>query len=193
MANRVNIVNVLIGGRGTGKTYTILHDVIAKYQEAAPDKKILVIDTFNSPAYEGIENITIPDMKRWVGGCRRYLISCVPEEFDDSIDKIAKYCYNSVIIIEDSGRFITSSLRNSILRLVTDTKQKNIDLYFVFHSLMQVPPRLIQLTDFVLLHKTNEKLTTALLNKYPNPELHEAFKRVNKHKNKYYYEILRIN
>ncbi len=193
MANRVNIVNVLIGGRGTGKTYTILHDVIAKYQEAAPDKKILVIDTFNSPAYEGIENIAIPDMKRWVGGCRRYLISCVPEEFDDSINNIAKYCYNSVIIIEDSGRFITSSLRASILRLVTDTKQKNIDLYFVFHSLMQVPPRLIQLTDFVLLHKTNEKLTTALLNKYPNPELHEAFKRVNKHKNKYYYEILRIN
>lgn len=190
---RVNTVNILIGGRGTGKTYTILHDIITNYQQLDADKKILVIDSFNAPAYEGIENISKPDMKRWVAGCRRYLISAVYNEFDEDIAYIGKTCYNSVIIIEDSGRFITNSLRASILRLVTDTKQKNIDLYFVFHSLMQVPPRLIQLSDFILLHKTNENLTAALQNKYPFPALHKAFQSVKSNKNKYYMEIVRIN
>lgn len=191
---RVNTVTLLIGGRGTGKTYTILHSIIENYQKSDPDKKILVIDTFNAPAYEGIENISKQDMKRWVGGCRRYIISGVPQEFDEDITYIADNCYNTVIILEDSARFILgSSVRTSILKLVTDTKQKNIDLYFVFHAMMQVPPRLVQLCDYIILHKTNEKLTATLQNKYPFPALHQAFKRVASNANKHFKQIIRIN
>ncbi len=189
---RVNTVNIIIGGRGTGKTYTILHDVIENYQTADPDKKILVLDTFNAPAYSGVENVDRSNIKRWKKGVKRFLISAVPQEFDADIDYIAKTCYNTVIILEDSGRFVGSALRSSVLKLVTDTKQKNIDLYLVFHALMQVPPRLIQLADYILLHKTNETLTKTLQNKYPFPDLHKAFYSVQKNKNKYYMEIVRL-
>lgn len=172
---RVNLVACIVGGRGRGKT-TYTHKVVDEYKKNNPRKKILIVDTFLSPAWDGVPQITVELLPRWLAGEKRLLIDI--DNPAETISNILKYCPNTVVIFEDAIRYTKSNLAQCFKRVPTDTKQLNIDCYFVYHSLMGVPLDIIRLTNFVVLFKTLETFSSDVRRKFPFPEVCKAFDKV---------------
>jgi hypothetical protein len=78
-------------------------------------------------------------------------------------------------------------------RFLIDSKQKNIDVYFVFHSLAACPLDLIRITNFIILFKTKEAMNEHLKSKFPFPEIPAAFDRVRAHECRYHYETVSLD
>lgn len=195
---RTNIVSLIVGGRGTGKSTYLqgseklsIKGIIGSYLERNPNQKILIVEDCLSMNWADVAEIKKNELKRWIKGVRRYVLDV--EDMKTDVRHIVESCYNTVLIFEDATRYIDSGKLPMHWRKVpADSKQKNSDVFFVFHALMQVPPDLVRLSNFVVLFKTNENLTSSLKNKYPFPVLHSAFEKVQKNKNAYYHTDVRI-
>jgi ABC-type sugar transport system ATPase subunit len=192
---RVNTVNTLIGGRGTGKSTFLMGDPDHNVKGLIPEyikvkiPKILIVDTFDSHIWRQYPEIKKKDLCRWKKGVYRLFQSDTVE----LMDVIEKYVYNTVVFFEDATKFIDANITEKEKRFILDSKQKNVDLFFIFHSLMDVPKKLVRYQDNVILFKTNEILDNYLSAKYShNTELKEAFERVKAHDNKFYNETINI-
>lgn len=65
---------------------------------------------------------------------------------------------NSVIVFEEATGFFEGRLLPEVRRLILSKRHKNNTLIFCFHSISAVPPRLMQMTNFVVLFKTGDEL-----------------------------------
>ena len=183
---RVNLVNLFVGGRGTGKS-TKLRKVVEVF--AKKGIKVLIIETFPSPAWKEFPVINAEQLKKIKNDSSGTFL--VVDEPDKIFAVLNKKVYNALVICEDATKYIGSKLTPDQKALVVDSKQKNIDLVFVFHAWGgQVPPDLIRLSDTATLFKTNE--IASKLNKIPNPDVIKAHERVVAHESQYYNETVRI-
>ncbi len=197
MANsRVNIVMIVAGRRGCGKTTFLKGDkeikkegIIQHYLKADPNRKILIIDTFDSPVWRDVPEITTAKMSTWKKGVYRLVSSDV----DMLMMAIDRLCFNTVVIFEDARRFVGRTLTKSQIKFVLDSKQKNTDLIFVFHALMDVPFDLVRYGDYITLFHTGEVWNSYLKNKFPNQELERTFAKVNSSKDQYFNETIPIS
>lgn len=177
---RTNNIILYAAGRGTGKTTDMLGNESLKikgfipfYQDKHPDMNILVVDINDHPMYRHIYTATNPkDLKK---STLSRIYSPDPEILWEVLDK---HCYNSLVIIEDATRFVGKTLSDIQKRIVLDTKQKNIDLVFLFHCLTAIPNDLIRYSDLLVLKKTGENYSTTIREKYPQPALKEALETV---------------
>jgi len=69
------------------------------------------------------------------------------------------------IVFEDATKYIEGNVTEALRSFVIDSKQKNVDILFIFHSLSDVPPKLIRWSDYFVLFKTNEGVPSK--SKYP--------------------------
>jgi Cdc6-like AAA superfamily ATPase len=151
---RLNKVITLIGTRGTGKT-TKIKKVIEAYLKANPTGKILVVDTLDHPSYRDIKPITIEQLQRWLptkGGYFRLYGSNTTE----IMEYISKFFFNGLLIFEDASKYIGSRLDDNVKAFILDSKQKNLDIVFMFHSWGFVPNDLFRLTDAITIFKTQD-------------------------------------
>lgn len=151
---RLNKVITLIGTRGTGKT-TKMKKVIEAYLKANPTGKILVVDTLDHPSYRDIKPITIEQLQRWLptkGGYFRLYGSNTTE----IMECISKFFFNGLLIFEDASKYIGSRLDDNVKAFILDSKQKNLDIVFMFHSWGFVPNDLFRLTDAITIFKTQD-------------------------------------
>ncbi len=193
---RVNQVNTIIGTRGTGKTKFIQGDqdlkvngIIPTYLSKHKNMKVLIVDTFDNPVWNMVPIMKVNDLPLWKKGYYRVFDSN-PERLMAAIEK---YIYNTAIFFEDATKIIGNKLNDNEKNFVIDSKQKNLDLWFIFHSLSIVPKDLIRVQDYTVLFKTNESWDSFLRTKYNNnKELSEAFERINSHESKYYNETILI-
>lgn len=196
MEKRVNTINVVIGDRGTGKTTFIQGDkllkikgVLAAYDNSQSIKKQLIVDTFDNPVWKHIPIITIEQLPQWKKGNYRLFGS----DTDLLLSEIEQNCYNTVIIFEDATKFIKRYLTKEIERLLYDTKQKNIDVWLIYHHMWAVPNDLIRIADTLTLFKTGDNFDNALFSKYGrNPHIEKLFKDVSKHENQYYCKSIKL-
>ncbi|MDX1447218.1 hypothetical protein [Lishizhenia sp.] len=172
--NRTNKVNLIAGGRGTGKT-----DYTKQVIQASIMPKKLIVDTFdnppwrnfktwNHPEWERLKIPLIPDikyLKNWKQGTYRIVV----KDFEEFNQFIEEHVFNALILYEDATRFIGSTLDPNLKSFIYDTKQKNIDMLFVFHSLASIPPELVRSSDTLTLFKTNEGHPDK--KKYPWPDI----------------------
>jgi len=194
---RANKIFLVIGARGTGKT-EFLKNIFAKQKNLFP--KALIVDTFDNDVWRNLktaicpdnENINVPVIevetyKRWQSGLGR-IFSNKPK---DLLNLSQEHAKNSTIIIEDSRKFIPSRLTDQIRAFFIDTKQKNIDLYLVFHSLNAVPPEVLTYTDILVLFKTNDGKPSSV--KYPWGEIPVMMQRLKASGNRYENLTLQLN
>lgn len=178
---RINKVSLIVGGRGQGKTDFIKNTIFPL------QTRRIICDTFDSPVWrnyktfqhperesEIIKMIDLNDVKKSDKGTFR-LISSDTEAIFKQIESDA---WNAQVIIEDATRFISRQVDSNVRKFVLDTKQRNLDLIFVFHSLTDVPPDLIRWSDTLTLFKTNETFTSYLRGKIPNQSIEKAFRKV---------------
>lgn len=193
---RTNTINLIIGDRGTGKTTFIQGDedlgikgVLPVYERHSSIKKCLVVDTFDNPVWRHVETIDLIKLSQWKRGIRRLFGS------DTSllISAIEQRVYNTAVVFEDATKFIKRFLPKDVEIFLIDTKQKNVDVYFLYHYLMAPPTDLIRIADTLTLFKTGDTFDNAMYSKYSrNPYIKKLFEEVQASKNPYYYKTIKL-
>ena len=192
---RTATVTIIVGRRKSGKT-----DYSKLLLQSLDTSKILIVDTFDNPPWRNWkthnhperENVSIPIMAieqlpYWKNGSYRMFSNDLSPIFS----AIDKNLMNSAILFEDATKYIGSKLEKPVRNSVIDSKQKNIDLFFVFHSLSAVPPELVRISDFITIFKTNEAYPST--KKYPFPDIIPAMDFVKNSKNLFEKVTLPLN
>jgi hypothetical protein len=189
-ATRDNIATIVAGGRGVRKT-SYLKDLIWPLRDS---RRIIIVDTFDSDVWKtmGAWN---KETQKWIDEERfEYKIPIItPDDlYDDSfgiyrifssdteellclIQERNRNCYT---IIDDGGRFFDEQLPRSAKKFVLNTKQINVDLTIVFHSLSEVPPKLARWCDVLTLFKTQENWSPTIYNKFTTSKVQKLFEYV---------------
>lgn len=193
---RINQVIIIVGDRGTGKTTYLKGDpsiqipgILYSIQQKDPEKKILVVDTFDNPVWRHFKAIQPHELHKWKTGPVR----CWSSDTNLLLDLISKVIYNAVVIFEDATKFIPSRLTKETKQFILDSKQKNLDIFFIFHYLMAIPNDLSRISDIMVIFKTKEIFTQSLRAKFPNPAIEQTFLQVQKHKSWYYCKAIKIS
>lgn len=193
---RTNTVLGVVGNRGTGKT-----DFLKSLLKGSSMNKKLIVDTFDSPVWHNLATwddpaggntevnaIDYDSLKYWRSGVYRLFDS----DTDILMSEIQNNVYNSLVIFEDATKYIGSTLTKDVKRFILDSKQKNLDLIFVFHSLKDLPRDLVRVMDFLTVCKTGDRYNNSLRGKYPD-EVEEAYNEVMKSPDKYKKITLQIS
>lgn len=184
---RINKVTAILGRRGTGKTvYT--RKLIDSYTKALPYQKVLILDTLDHPAYKDIPAITISQLKRWN---KPAVYRLYGSNTDEILKEVANNLTNALLILEDASKYIRRQLSDDVRSFIFDSKQKNLDIVFLFHGFMSAPDELFRVIDNLVLFKTDnpEYRKRSLIN---YTEIQEAYTRVMANESPYYNETLEI-
>lgn len=172
---RLNLVTLVIGRRGSGKT-TYLRKVISLYP-----KKVLIVDTLDHPAYKDVQVIQPEKLRYWESGRVRVFGS----DFERIMLNIKKYCKNCLIVFEDSTKYLRRNLPDDIRNYLIDTKQLNVDLIFTFHGFGMVMPDLYRLSDCITVFKVGEDIDNYKEKVSNFAEVKKAFSAVMNDENQY--------
>lgn len=124
---------------------------------------------------------------RWKSGMYRTFSSDTAE----IMTLIEDHVQNAMIVFEDATKYIGSRLTKEMRKFVLDSKQKNLDLVFIFHSLSAIPPDLVRVSDFITLFKTNEGHPSK--EKYPFPSIPVAMDKIRASKDRYRNITIALN
>ena len=87
------------------------------------------------------------------------------------------------IVIEEATIFFTGRVEEKTRQLVIDAYHTGNNLFFVFHSILSVPPFLMTQANYVILFPTRDNIKE-VYQKYGFPELVDGFKRMAAKKDK---------
>lgn len=154
------MINILVIGRmGTGKTTWI--------KTFLKGKRSYIFDVNNE--YQGYNRMTNLEHK----------------EFIKQSLTVRKTC----LVFEDATGFVQGSLSGNFRKaLVSKRHTGNVNIC-VYHSILSVPPRHLQLTDIVVLFKTNDE-DYQVLSKFPS--LYEHFLEVSETSNKHGFKTIKL-
>lgn len=147
---RINQVLAILGRRGSGKTYYV-KQLIQAYRAKHQYQKILVVDTLDHPAYREIPTIDVDLIRRWKQAATYRIFGSNTDEIFRAVSTI----YNGLVIFEDSSKYLRRVLPDEVRKFIIDTKQRNLDLIFLFHGFSYVPPELFRLMDNIVIFKTD--------------------------------------
>lgn len=196
---RVNKIFIIAGTRGTGKT-SFIKKIIRIIQNNY--SKILIADTYPNPDWKSlkafdypegankkIQSITVNQLPYWTKGIK-FL-------YDSDTDKmqqfIEKYVDNSAVFLEDSTKFIGKSLSKSMRVFSLDTKQKNVDLYYIFHNTASIPLELLRIADLLYLKKTGESLDYIKKRLAQVPNEHDKIDKLFHNPDRFAVELIKLN
>lgn len=189
MEYAMNKVSGIFGRRGCGKTTFLLAEIIPVYLQK--QMKILIIDTFDHPSYRKIPVLDKKKFPLWKKGVYRVFVPAdeIPDlnYFINSQISI----WNTLIVYEDAYKHTFKSIDRNLVQLMADSKQKNIDIVFMYHSWMQAPPDLFRFIDFIEVFKTKDS-PESRKNFMPGyfDEAMNVWKRVMQDKNNFAHELL---
>lgn len=159
-----NTVNMIIGKRGTGKT------VFAKGDHALnitglfdlylqKNMKVLIIDTFDHPTYRDVKYIPLEKINlKWKKGVYRHYAPL--KDIDKVLDHVNQNYWNGALFLEDAVKYLRGRLSDPVLNLIGDSKQKNVDLFFMYHSWALAPKDLYRYLDYIEIFKTKDSPET---------------------------------
>jgi len=158
---------IVVGGTGTGKTTLI------KERLKNVDKRSLHLYDVNN---EYTEFYTEP-----FGSFERFA-------------KKAQRLNDAVIVFEEATIFLSNKGSNSQVRdILVRKRHTNCTIFFVFHSLRSVPRWVYDLSNFVVLLKTNDS-ESSVVSRFEDDRFTQVFLRVQKEsaKNQHYSELFSI-
>lgn len=163
------MINItIIGKMGTGKS-----TFIRKYIEG---RKALIFDINNEYKLpidnkKPVSRVIELDHKKFISLCRSKR--------------------NTVLVFEDSTGFIQGSLDRDFRQLLVEKRHTGNVSLLVFHSISSVPPRLLQLSDYVVLFKTSDEFYQ-VERKYPSLFKHYNEVNSNHTTNPYFFKLIQL-
>lgn len=167
---RFNLVGSIIGQRGTGKSLFLLGSKYSAKQDDATLKipslidiaiankmKVLILDTLDHPTYRRIPVLDQKHFNKFKSGVARTW--CEPDNMMTLVRLInqSKHLNNTFIVFEDAGKYTGKNLTKPLVRLIADSKQRNIDIAFMFHCWIDTPGDIFTKSDYIQLFKTEDK------------------------------------
>ncbi len=201
---RFNQVGIVIGMRGTGKSLFILG---SKYSSKSQDAnlgikniidiylnknmKVLIIDTLDHPSYRKIPIIDQKNFPLWNKGVVRTYLE--PEYIPLLVAHINKTndMNNTAIIFEDAGKYTDTRLPRPFKRLIADSKQRNIDIIFMYHCFMDTPTDVFRKgVDYIKLFKTEDSPIVRKNNLRLFDKVLASYERVKNDRSNFYGETI---
>lgn len=195
-----NTVNAILGSRGTGKTVYMRGDaqlnvpgLIPKY--AKKGMKVLIVDTMDHPAYRDIPIVTPKQMQTWGPSSDKTVRRVfVPVDDIPRLNKVInKYLWNALLVYEDAYKHQSERLDQSIKEIIGDSKQKNIDLVFMYHTWMHAPLDLYRYLDAIEVFKTKdspEARRSTIMQAGYWPDAIEIYTKVKAHEKRFHHLTL---
>lgn len=183
MSHRLNKIALIVGGRGTGKT-TFVKKVI----KVTPQPKVLIVDTFEHPAYAEVQTITADMLPRWQRGVKRIII----RDFDQVITAINNHVYNTLIIFEDCTKYFRTTLPSEVFHIFYDSKQKNNDIILLYHGFRAILPEIMANANTLTLFKIGENIKR-YQSKMDYEAIEPVYNRIQESKNPYENATILIN
>lgn len=147
---------IVIGGPGEGKT-PFCKKLIGGGDSGEPEKRCLVFDINNEygtrTKYPGQRpfNLThnVRDLRsRYVG-----------DDIEQFI-RVAMSKLNTVVVMEEATAFFEGRTSKNTRRLIINRAHTGNVYVFLFHSINSVPPRIMEISNYVVLFKTNDEYDT---------------------------------
>lgn len=145
-ALRTNRTIIIIGEKGSGKTFYTRNSIIQRYQEKG--KPIIIVDSIDHIDYADVPQVSIEKYSFQKSGTYRIIGQ---SKIEKVLQVVSARTYNSVVIFEDASKYINNVMPRCVLNFVLDSKQKNCDIFFMFHNWNYIPPKLLSLTDAIIL------------------------------------------
>ena len=193
---RFNKIFGIFGDRGTGKTQYALGNedfdlpgVVNLYRKRGI--KVIIIDTMDHPAYKKIPVIPMQKFHLFTAGIGRIIVNA------DDIPQLNyflndhKTTWNSLLLYEDARKHTYGKVDKSLIRLIGDSKQKNIDIGFMYHCFAHCPLDLYRYFDFIDLFKTKdtpEVRKDALQGCFA--DVMQVYNEVKAHKSRFYHKVI---
>ena len=191
---RSNAVILIVGTRDVGKT-TFIKELIM----SANFPKKLVVDEFDSRVWQNMKTFNHPEWEsikipRILPNQLQYWQSGLYRAYDSDIEMLQREVVgkveNTFVVMEDATRYFDMVLTKDQKRLVLNTKQNNCDLVLAFHSIADIPPRLVKYSNYLTLMKTDEDVYDK--NKITHPQFRAMFERVKHSKDRHYSETIKL-
>lgn len=200
---RFNYVGTIIGQRGTGKSLFFLGsafsakpaDKALKIPSLAGQYlnngfKVLIIDTLDHPAYKAIPVLHPKNFGTFTRGIYRTWME--PDNIVKMVDKINRspHFNNTAIVFEDAGKYTERVLPRPFRRLLIDSKQRNIDLLFMYHAWVDTPGDIFTKSDYIQLFKTEDKPEVRKNKISQYDKVVKAFTEVAANQNRFYSKFI---
>ena len=156
-------VFLIIGGRGTGKTYFLEHQL--------RPSNTLIIELVKTERWQGFDKVFYDDFE---SGKVNY-----------------KHIANKKIVFEDATSYINSNMKTDLKRLIVNSKQLGCDVYIILHSLNIVPPFMFNLFNYIIMFKCAKPRQTAQNYDY-YAEIMQKWTKLERGK-RYKYEVIESN
>jgi DNA helicase HerA-like ATPase len=144
---------IIVGGTGTGKSEKI------KSLLRSANKNALLIYDVNNEYTEFYDKPFIEDIDRFV--------------------LMAKQVNNAVIVFEEATIFFSNkgSSGQNVKSILVRKRHTNNTLIFVFHSLRSIPRDIFDLSNIIIIHKT-EDIKSLIEDKFENTAFTECYEKV---------------
>lgn len=200
--SRQNYIYIIVGGIGSGKTSNTKRIVIKLMDNNKSIDKLVVFDDGDYDNWENMAchhhpdrgNVKLPiidekDLLRLKSGHVRVIQK--NEDYTTYVEKFSKL-RNAAIVIEDASRWIEaeSKVPKQIKKLFLNVKQRNVELFFTFHDLQDVPSWFARKARVIILHKTGDAEVPKKLDK---PAIRKAFDQVNKSADDFDFKVIPLN
>lgn len=145
---------VVAGMTGTGKTTFVKNNILSK----VPVSNQLVFDV--NGEYSGHGTFDDPNI--------------------ESFMSYAQTQTNKVIVFEEATIFFSQhGVKRDLFNFLVKKRHMNNTLVFVFHSLRKIPQDILDMTDFVVVLRTNDRPGIVYERFKDNPEIIDAYEAVN--------------
>jgi hypothetical protein len=191
-----NTVAGIFGRRSTGKTLYLkgseefnLPSIFTAYLNKK--MKVLIIDTIDHPSYRDIPVIKPEQLHKWKAGVYRLWVR--PKEMPELVQHINKLnsMWNTLIVFEDAYKHLKGQFYDGMAEIIIDSKQKNIDIVFMYHAFGWAPKDLFRVLDFIEVFKTNDSPESR---REDMPGYYEAamkvYTEVKNNKSNYYHKLI---
>lgn len=201
---RFNKVGIIEGTRGTGKSLFLLG---SKYSAKKGDDelninglieaqlknnfKVLIIDTLDHPSYRKIAVIPQKNINKFNNGVGRVFMN--PEKIIQFVKMVnqAPVFNNTFFVFEDAGKYTGNRLPIDFKILISDSKQRNIDIVFMYHCWAETPLDIFRKgLDYIQLFKTDDGPVVRKNNLSLYEKIENIYKRIKQNKSRFYSEFI---
>lgn len=155
--------------------------------------KVLVIDTQYHASYSNFPLLTKELLPEWQQGVYRLIadVEEMPEIYRIINDKGNTNLWNTFIIWEDALKHCFEKMHKDLRRLVIDSKNKGIEMIFMYHAWGWVPNDLYKVIQYIEVFKTADSPKKKLpeMPGYEDMAM-KIYTEVAKSKNKYYHKLV---
>lgn len=194
---RMNKLYLICGVNGTGKTH-----FVRKFIDSGPRRVLILNPTFEDKwdRYPKIKIDNAEEIKTFEGIRQlqpRYVFGDMRKPFIQMLQVMWDNYENGVLVMDDCREMFEANLVKEVSSIMRGYRQHNLDVFAIFHSLNQVPPKFWEHSNgYVIIFKTqdNEKKIKDKLPDHKRDQILATWRRVVKtaETDEHYYEIIKL-